>query len=363
MKKLFISLAWCLLMNITGAQEFRKEKFDAASFPKLVPANLSLVATRNLCELNELVQVFVRITVAPEGGAPATWNYEFADEQKAPWKISSFKIISGDAAIALTDGSMAQLKMPAKMPAGKAVQVQAILDPVTRGEPQVQLFTTIYLEDNLNVFYFHCPAYSVNNEKYVIEKDNGIETKLDAVQQKSTGNSNVPADLQHKLLQKRVDMGIVTSMDVGVLTANARAIYVKEQNLTTITLQGEKITMVNGRPSTGKRKFMINLSFPGAEKGSFSLKAKKEITVAIVFPLTGQSCACSDDPEEKKRRDEAGEQGPTCSGGTINITRYDRQKKTVEGYFRTYLEGLDGSQVIYGILEGKFAVPLAEIGN
>lgn len=361
MKKILLIALFCYTEKVFP-QHFNSGKFDAYEYGKeLVATNLSLVADKNLCELGEMINVHIRITVVPGEAAPEVFNYDFRDPADAPWKIGDFKIISGGAIVVMNDGNTAQIKMPLKMPADKAVVVQVSLIPVSKQFQQVQLFTTIYLEDHPNVFYFHCPPFGIEHEKYVIEQNNGMESGIDKIQ-KNAASKNKPQTkaVQTKLAQKMVVAEMMSSgYDLGVLTSNARAMYVKEQNITTITLTGDKVEMVNGKLSSAKRSFMINISFPGSATGSYTIKSTPEITAAIVFPLMGKTCSCQDDPAEKQRREEAGEKGPTCFGGTITIYKYDKKNKIIEGSIAANLEGADNANIIYGNLYGKFSVKLA----
>ena len=364
MKKMFTFLPLLLLVCSAWAQTLMKEKFNAGAYGHpLVATNVSLVADRNLAELGEFINVNVRITVADENTFPVMYSYDFTHPADAPWTIKGFKVVSGGATVVMTDGGTAQLRMPATMPADKAVMVQVTLDPASKLDPQVQLFTTIYLEDHENVFYYHCPAYGINNEKYILERNNGIETKLDSVQKKALAkNSPASKQLQQKLLQKRIDLGIVApqNYDIGALTSNARGFYVKDQDVTTVTLTGDQVEMANGRKTNRKRSFMINISFPGAAAGTFILKTHAAINAAVILPTIPKAgCACGDDPAEQKRRAETGEQGPTCMGGTITITEYDKVKKIIKGRIYANLEGVQQDHVIYSSLSGKFAVTLA----
>lgn len=358
---LFVLLGMNLFVH---AQNYIPGKFDRHEFGhELVAANLVMEADKNLAELNEAFNVHVRIMVADDKTfVPQVYLYDFKDPFDAPWKVSEFRIISGGATVVMTDGPTAQLRMPATMPKEKAVMVQATLTPVTKEYQQVLLFTTIYLEDNKNVFYFNCPALGINHEKYVIKNNGGVLTKP---------NAAVATAIDKKIAQKKVQEYTMKAagaevaatehgFDLAALTSNAKAVYAKEEDVTSIIINDNRVEMVNGQLSGTKRPYTIAISFPGKATGDFVLKTKKQINIGIALPLSQTGCACGDDPEDKKRRDETGEPGPTCFGGTLHITRYDPKTKLVEGNFVAQLESSDKSgNIFYGTLNGKFSVPLA----
>lgn len=363
MKKIFLSLLLCFLTNVIIAQSI-KEKFDRDEFGhELVATNLYMDADKNLCELKEIINVHVRIIVADDKTfVPQVYNYDFKDPFDAPWKISEFRIISGGATVVLTDGNTAQIQMPAAMPKEKAVMVQATLTPITKEYQKVLLFTTIYLEDNKNVFYFNCPGLGISHEKYVIKSNGGVLSKPNTAAAKAIDKKIASKKVQEYSMKAAAAEISATGhgFDLATLTSNAKAVYVKEEDVTSIIINGDKVEMVNGKPSNTKRMYNIAISFPGKAAGDFVLKSKKQINAAIVFPTLNSGCACRDDPEDKKIRDEAGEPGPTCFGGTIHITKYDPKAKKVEGYINAQLEGADmQGHTIYGTLNGKFSVPLA----
>jgi hypothetical protein len=100
---------------------------------------------------------------------------------------------------------------------------------------------------------------------------------------------------------------------------------------------------------------------PGKTTGNFIIKSKFSISATISLPGNGIACSCVDDPEEKKRRQEANEPDPTCMGGTITITKYDDKNKIIEGRLDAHLESTDPTtgKVFYSTLIGKFKAPIA----
>lgn len=364
MKKIFIAL-FTILSFIAKAQNILPA-YDQQQYGfEVQPANLYMEADKNLCELKEIINVNIRILIADkETGVPYVFNYKFKDPTDAPWKQPEFKIVSGGATIGLTDGGTAQIIMPAVMPKDKAVIIQATLNPVTKGYSQVQLFTTIYLEDNDNVFYFNCPYLKINNEKYVVKYNGGALTNSDAAVKKAADKNITAAQKRVQEYAMKAATADVTAtqygFDMAALTSNAKAIYAKEEDITTITINGDVVEMVNGVKSTNKRMFLVELSFPGKPaKRSFKIRSNKKITATITLPNMQPSYAftCAEDPEDP------GHTPPTCKGGTINITGYDEKTKMIEGTVVAYLESSDGSTgkpiIFYSTLNGKFKIPLA----
>lgn len=343
--------------------------YDADEYGfEIQPQLLHLDADKHLCELNEVINVQIRMTVADKNnGVPSVFAYRYRDPFDAPWTIGEFKIVSGGASVVLTEKEVAQIKMPAAMPKEKCVVVQVTLNPVLKKYQQVQLFTTIYLEDNDNVFYFNCPYLEINHEKYVIKNNGGISMSLP--QQPGGGYKNVNEAVdakQKEAMQKLRTKNAQETMakkgyHLAALTSNAKAIYAPEQDVTTILLNDNFIEQENGVTASSKRDYLIQLSFPGKSTGTFELKQHPAVTASIVFPGMAYGCACSDDPQEKKRRDEAAEKGPTCAGGRIIITRYDSQLKIVEGKVFAELESASKANgaVFYSRLNGYFRVSLA----
>lgn len=364
MKKIIASLLVLLTyqikaQNILPAYDQQQYGFE------IKPANLYLDAERNLCELKEIINVNVRMLIADkENAVPYVFNYKFKDPSDAPWKQPEFRIVSGGATVGNTDGGTAQIIMPSTMPKEKAVVVQATLNPLVKGYSQVQVFTTIYLEDNNNVFYFNCPYLKINHEKYVVKYNGGALSNSDAAVKTATNKNIAAAQKRAQEYAMKAATADVTAtqfgFDMAAVTSNAKAIYAKDEDVTSIMINGDQVEMVNGLPSSSKRMFMVALSFPGKPaKGSFKIRSGKKITATITLPaiLPGYACSCAEDPDDPNHTP------PTCAGGTINITSYDAKTKMIEGTVFVHLESSDVSGsvpvIFYSTLNGKFKVPLA----
>lgn len=363
MKRIFLAAG--LLINLGLHAQHIEPVFDKTETGfEVQPANLYLEADKDLCELKEIVSVHVRIRMADkDNGVPHTFAYKFRDPFDAPWTIGDFKIISGGASIVMTDGPSSQLQMPASMPAEKAVMVQVTLNPVVKKYKQVQLFTSIYLEDNDNVFTLHCPYLGINHEKYVIKFNGGALANSDKAAKTAT-DKHLPQTKSitddYKVLAAQADINAsIHNLDLAALTSNAKAIYAKEEDLTTILINDNNIEMVDGIKTSNKRMYSIALSFPGRSAGSFAIKSDKKITASITLPQMrpGYVCSCTDDPTNT----DPDRVPPTCMGGTITITKYDG--KTVEGFVIARLENQDPTTnppvTFYSTLNGKFKVKLA----
>jgi hypothetical protein len=365
MKKLLL-LLFIAAAIAAQAQHILPEYYQKQYGFEIQPANLYLDADKNLCELNEVLNINIRMTIADkENAVPYIFNYKFWDPFDAPWKVGDFKIVSGGGKIVLTDGNTAQLQMPASMPKEKSVTVQVTLNPVAKGYQQVQLFTTIYLEDNDNVFYFNCPYLGINHEKYVIKNNGGAFVKPDAAVKTATDKKIAAAQQKAQEYAIKAAAADFTATQHGFnlasLTSNAKAIYAKETDVTAILINDTKVEMVNGILSGSTRIYAINISVPGKTTGNFIIKSKFSISATISLPGNGIACSCVDDPEEKKRRQEANEPDPTCMGGTITITKYDDKNKIIEGRLDAHLESTDPTtgKVFYSTLIGKFKAPIA----
>ncbi|MFN8252975.1 MAG: hypothetical protein U0V75_13995 [Ferruginibacter sp.] len=367
MKKIFL---FAMLLSSAALQAQNVLPiYDADTYGfEIQPGMLHLDADRNLCELNETVNVHIRMTVAGKDDlAPYVFAYRYRDPFDAPWTIGEFKIVSGGARVVMTEKEVAQLQMPASIPKEKAVLVQVTLNPVIKKYQQVQLFTTIYLADNDNVFYFNCAYLGIDHEKYVIKNNGGISMALADRPGGDYKNVSDAVDAKQKAAMEKLrtkqaqEAMVKQGINMTALTSNAKAVYAKETDATTIILNDRFVEQVNGIATNSKRMYLIQLSFPGNSTGEFILKQNPKVTASVVLPETGYGCACSDDPEEKKRRDEAGEKGPTCAGGKIIITRYDPKAGIVEGKVFVELEsaGKSDHQIFYSKLNGHFKVPLA----
>lgn len=377
MKKIFIT-AGLLWAAVSSGQRYNNEPFDRQHRKFTADGGmLTLVAEKNLLELKEQTVLTVRINwVNSDEDAsdmlPQQYDYRFEDPARAPWKITQWEILEGGGTLkAGTENYYAVYTAPGTMPSKKYAAVSVTLMPLDPTKPKVQLLQTIYFADNPVVFYFDCPYLGISQEKYVIAGNGGALAKTDALTQKtaaakiSSQNAKVQQRVQeYSIKAPAADITMAQhGLDLASLTSNVKALYVKEQDITSIYINDSKIALVNGQPTTNKRSYLIVISFPGKATGKFAIKSKGSITATITLPqmLPGYACSCSDDPEDKKRREEAGEQGPTCMGGNIYITKYDTKTKTIQGEVYAQLESADpnSGKVFYATLNGKFTVPLA----
>lgn len=367
MKKLFFLLL--LSVSVYGySQHYNPQAFDLQQKKFTLDGGmLSLVAEKNLLELKEQTMITVRLNWVnneedADGGIPQQYDYRFEDPSKAPWKITKWEILDGGGELKMgADNYYAVYHAPAAMPAKKCATVAVTMMPQDPTKPKVQLLETIYIADNDNVFYFDCPYLGINQEKYVIKNNGGAMAPSDASVNKAINSKNKAAQKRVQEYTIKAPAADITATEHGfnlaALTSNAKAIYAKEENVTTITINDDKVAMVNGKPGTSKRIFNIVFSFPGKGTGSFKIKSNKKISATVVLPrsLQGIACSCADDPDDPDHTP------PTCSGGTIVITKNDG--KYIEGYIYANLEAQDYTvnppPTFYGTLNGKFKVPLA----
>ncbi len=353
----------CLLFACKARSQNVLPVYDQDQYGfEIQPQMLQLDADKNLCELKELVNLHVRMTVADKNTAvPYVFNYKFRDPSDAPWTVGDFRIVSGDGKIVMTDKDIAQLQMPETMPKEKCVTVQVTLNPVIKKYQQVQLFTTIYLQDNDNVIFFNSAYLNINMEKYVVKYDGGALTKSSAAVKTAQDKKIAAADPKIRRYTMHAAGADVTAtqhgFDLSAITSNAKAVYAKEEDVTTILLDGDNVEMANGLKTGTKRMFMVALSFPGKSTGTFTVKTNKKISATITLPKvwSGVACTCADDPDDPNHTP------PGCHGGTITITKYDG--KMVEGFFNVHLESQDYNKnpppIFYSTINGKFKVPLA----
>jgi len=371
---LLIIAITAILPLFTNAQHFHPEQFDVDHNIHTGDAGmLSLVADKYLMELNETNLLTVRINWVNPGDdseIPQQYDYRFADDARAPWKITKWEILEGGGT--LTEGPdhyYASYSSPSTMPAKKYATIAVTLMPQDPTKPKVQLLQTIYFADNDNVFYYNCPGYGVNKEKYVITGNGGGLVSPNSISstQKAMQAGNAAQRAQLEALQKKLEevnktakqTGEEKNMDIDLMTSNIKAIYTKteDQDFTTIQLQGKVVAMENGQPSTKKRDYFITLTFPGQAPGTYKIKSKDIISASVSVyesPLM-KVCGCAYDPS----RDPKG--APECSGGIITITKYDNKiGGYIEGTVLANIEGAIGQQVIFGDLDGKFKVKLAK---
>lgn len=358
-------------------QQYNHEPFDLQHKKFTADGGmLTLTAEKNLLELKEQTLLTVRINWVngdedADKGVTEQYDYRFQDPAKAPWKITKWEILEGGGELKTgTENYYAVYTAPSTLPSLKFATIAVTLMPQDPAKPKVQLLQTLYLADHPVVFYFDCPYLGITHEKYVIESNGGVSMALpDRPGSGDYKNVNEETDARQKAaLQKiRTKQAQQTmankGMNMAALTSNVKAVYVPGEDVTSIYINDNKIALVNGQPATGSRMYLIVISFPGKTTGKFAIKSKHSITATITLPQMppGYACTCADDPEEKKRREEAGEQGPTCMGGNIYITRYDPKTGIIQGEVYAQLESADPNtgKVFYSTLNGKFTVPLA----
>lgn len=366
MKKVFL-FSFILISTFCVAQPGNVKNFDRTQEIKALKGEmLSVDIDKAILETGEGTSLTLKIfwvNNQQESPVPEEYDYSFEDPATAPWKIAKWEILEGGGEIKhFKQDYYIVYKAPAVMPAKRYATIAVTLEPQKVNTPKVQIIKTIYLVDNQNAFYFDCPYLGVNSEKYVI-KNNGGQT----MGYSEEALKKLPPEVQNKVKLQGIKTATADitatekGLNIAALTSNAKAVYAKETNTTTLIFNDNNLEMINGKPATEKKMYVIQFSFPGQEAGKYFLKTKKEITASIAFPQLQIACACSDDPEEKKRRDEAGETGPTCKGGEIVIKKYDKVNKIIEGYIFVKLEGADAvnKTIYYSDLHGRFKVPLA----
>lgn len=369
MKKYILKWCWLLLPQLLLAQRYNNEPFDLAHKKFTNDAGmLSLVSDKNLLELGEIATLTVRINwpVDADSPVPQQYDYRFQDPSKAPWKITKWEILDGGGELVVgSDNYYAIYHAPRSMPVNRYATIAVTLLPQDPTRPKVQLLQTIYLADNDNVFYFDCPYLGITAEKYVIKNNGGAMANSDASAQKATNDKIGAAKQQAMRYYLQGAAAEVAStqagFDLASLTSNAKAIYNKEEDVTTIIINDDKVELVSGQKTTKKRMYNIVLSFPGKAAGNFKIKSSKKIAAAITLPQVypGYACTCEDDPTDPSYFTDDPPPHPACGGGTITITRYDG--KTVEGYVNVMQESANPftAEKFFSTLNGKFKVPLA----
>ena len=320
----------CLILSYSGclfAQHYNPEYFDQQHNIHTADGGmLSLVAEKYLVELKENDMLTVRINWVNPGDedntVPQQYDYRFTDPSRAPWKITKWEIIEGGGELTVgPDNYYAVYKSPSVMPGNKSATISVTLTAQDPTKPKVILLKTIYLADNSNVFYYNCPAYGVFEEKYIINQNDGImqtpNNTSEAMKYATPQQKAQIEALQRRQQGTQLNAGVATAeqgFDVGALTSNAKAIYAKDKNITTIIIQGKNVSMIKGQPSDSKRDYNIVLSFPGQSAGTFKIKTKPEISASVVLFKSGQNCTCDFDPK-------SGDTPPPCMGGTKYISK------------------------------------------
>lgn len=380
MKKITTTVICSILLSFCFAQPVIKTNFPATDdFKKALKGGiLDINATKNIAELKEVVTLTVTIVVTDEEGNPGIYEYRPEEPAIAPWFVTGWKIVEGGGKLVSNPQSgnnyFAVLTTPDIMPAGKCVIVEVTMKNLDKNFPQVILRKTVYLEDNKNIFYFNCAKLGIKQEKYIINgnalQKTGTVVKNAAKNKTVEKNSQVTNDVL-RYYQKQIDASIRTDasgINMGALTANAKAIYAKEEDVTTLSFIIQSISMVNGKRVNTRTNRLITISFKGQQTGTFKIKEDKTYSATITLPDFQTACTCADSPEAKNEREEERAQGnevsePICMGGFITITKYDLKNKIIEGSITANLESVTNSNppIRYtGDLEGKFSVPLAD---
>lgn len=325
---------------------------------------LRISADKYIAETNEQVTLTVVADLADAEGNPGTYDYRPEDPATGPWFAKDWKIADGGGQIhsSLQNGNayFAVLTTPGSIPPSKSVTVEVTLEPIDKRYAKVILRQTIFVEDNKNVFYFDCPVLGIQQEKYIVKNNGGAFAVPDATVAKAINMKNAQVQQrrgEYALKAAAADISATQSgFDLAALSSNAKAIYVPDQDITSILINGDSVSMAAGIPVKQKRSYMIALSVPGRSTGSFAIKSRKEIAVAITLPFQRSACSCLDDPPQREADHTP---PPACNGGFVTITRYDKQKKIVEGTLSANLETQVGEHTYFGNLSGKFSVVLA----
>lgn len=379
MKKIATTVICSLLLVFCFAQPVKKTSFPATDdFKKAMKGGmLDIDATKNIAELKEVVTLTVTMVVTDEEGNPGKYDYRPEEPATAPWFVTGWKIVEGGGKLVSNPQSgnnyYAVLTTPDAMPAGKCVIVEVTMQSLDKNFPQVILRKTVYLQDNKNVFYFNCSMLGIKQEKYII--GGGAIQKTDAAVNTATKNkaveknTNVANDAV-QYYQKQIDASIraeASGFNIDALTANAKAIYAKDEDVTTLSFIIQSISMVNGKTANTRTNRLVVISFKGQQAGTFKIKENKTYSATITLPDFQTACTCADSPEAKKEREEERAKGnevldPICLGGFITITKYDVKNKVIEGSIIANVESATPTNppIRYtGDLEGKFSVPLA----
>jgi Asparaginase, N-terminal len=146
----------------------------------------------------------------------------------------------------------------------------------------------------------------------------------------------------------------VHGFDMTAITSNAKTIYAKDEDVTSILINGNTVAMENGKNVTKRRIYLIALSVPVKAIGTFKIKSNKKISATITLPefQPGYACACQEDLD--------GDNRAHCLGGSITITKYGG--KYEEGTLVAHLESSDCTNpptLFFATLHGKFKVLVA----
>ncbi len=359
MKKLLCLFAFFYSVQIILAQPAEHKTFNPKDYEKaLKSAVMNISADKYIAETKETVTLTVTIDLFDKDGNPSRYDYRPEESAVAPWSVTGWKIVEGGGSLVSHPASgndyYAVLTAPDKVPANKSVILEVTLQPNDKQYPKAILRQTIYIEDHENMFYVNCPALGINEEKWIVQLDNGVLQKM----------NNLPAGAnakQKEQMQKAMEQARKMSrgMSLDAATSNCKALYSAEEDATAITITGNMVEMSKGKIVNLKKDFMIAISFKGKAPGTYKIKSDKKNNAAITFPVMATGCACSDSPEDKAEREKAGEKGPACNGGFIYIEKIENGFMT--GTINANLEGVlpRDSHVFYADIQGKFKVRVA----
>lgn len=358
MKNLLFVSIFFYSAQILVAQPAEHKTFKPKDYEKaLKSAVMNISADKYIAETKETVTLTVTIDMFDNDGNPSRFDYRPEDPATAPWFVTGWKIVEGGGTLVShpTSGNdyYAVLTTPDKVPANKCVIVEVTLQSNDKQYPKTILRQSIYIEDHDNMFYVNCPALGINEEKWVVQLDNGVLQKMNNL---PGGNAKQKEQVQKAMEQARK---MSNGMNLDAATSNCKAVYAPEEDATAITITGNLVEMSNGKKVNMKKDFVIAISFRGKAPGTYAIKMDKKNNAAITVPGMRTGCACGDSPEDKAEREKAGEKGPTCNGGFIYIEKIENGFMT--GTINANLEGAlpPDAHVFYADIQGKFKVRVA----
>jgi hypothetical protein len=362
MKKIFLILIAICCLQAAKAQQYTPQQLDQAIARRAVA--FALKPDKEIVETGEQIQVNVELQIFP--GDPATMNpgdanygqdyrYDTSNPASEPYKIKNWKIMEQGAGTLNVNDDFATYKAPATIPAGRCATISVELVPNRPGLAKIILLQTIYIEDNPIVFYFDAPKAGIMQEKYIIKPNDNQMNQLAGMQlppSASAAQQAKMAALQAQLAQVTQQARAATAakgMNMDVAMSNAKAIYARESNITTMQFMGHFTVTKNARYA-GVKEIMITLTFKGMAPGQYAIKRAKENTAYMIYMSNHEAFGCANDP--KKNPDE---KGIHCAGGNIDILSFT--DGTFKGTVHAKLEGYGTT----GTLDGKFSVKLANM--
>lgn len=365
MKKIiFIIFVFVWVMQVAKAQHYTPQQLDEAIARRAVA--FTLKPDKEIVETDEQIQINVELQIFP--GDPATMNpgdanygqdyrYDAGNPASEPYKIKNWKIMEQNAGSLNVNDGFATYMAPSTIPAGRCATISVELIPNRPGLAKIVLLQTIYIEDNPIVFYFDAPTAGIMQEKYIIKPNDSQMDQLATM--KLPARANASAAQQAKLAALQAQLAQVTQqaraataskgLNMDVAMSNAKAIYARQSNITTMQFTGHFTVTKNARYA-GVKEIMITLTFKGKAPGQYGLKRAKENTAYMIFMDNKQAFGCANDPTQNP-----GEKGIHCAGGNINILSFTNG--AFKGTVHAKLEGYGTT----GTLDGKFAVKLANM--